>query len=121
NVVERSHYLVLLSRLGIFDRADFDSLLYPGRELFEQWAHAASIIHREAYQFFQPIFEKRRRLPLRYGRQKALGKEPRQVINAVLDQVRKRGPSSSQDFHDTNGRRRTWWNRKPARVALDVL
>ena len=46
HVVQRSHYLVLWSRLGNFDPADFDRLVYAvaDRQLFEGWQHAASII-----------------------------------------------------------------------------
>jgi len=44
NVVARSHYLVMLSRVGLYDPADLDALLYPDRCLFEQWAHAACLI-----------------------------------------------------------------------------
>ena len=38
NVVARSHLLVLWSRLGAFDRADLDTLLWRERWLFEYWA-----------------------------------------------------------------------------------
>jgi uncharacterized protein len=49
NVVARSHLLVLWSRLGSFDRADLDTLLWRERWLFEYWAHAASIVLTEDY------------------------------------------------------------------------
>ena len=49
NVVARSHLLVLWSRLGNFDRADLDTLLWRERWLFEYWAHAASIVLTEDY------------------------------------------------------------------------
>jgi uncharacterized protein len=49
NVVARSHLLVLWSRLGDFDRAHLDTLLWRERWLFEYWAHAASIVLAEDY------------------------------------------------------------------------
>jgi uncharacterized protein len=121
NVVNRSHYLVMLSRAGLYNRADLDALLYPERSVFEQWAHAACLIHKEAYEFLCPVFVERRHNPMRYGREQALGKNPLGVIAGVLDQIRNRGPLGSKDFEDFGNRRRQWWNRKPARVALDVL
>ncbi|HEU4783020.1 MAG TPA: crosslink repair DNA glycosylase YcaQ family protein, partial [Ktedonobacterales bacterium] len=42
NVVRRSQYLVLWSRLGAYDEALFDKLLHPERAIFEYWCHAAS-------------------------------------------------------------------------------
>jgi uncharacterized protein YcaQ len=49
NVVARSHLLVLRSRLGQFDPADIEGLLYRERRLFEYWAHCASIVLTEDY------------------------------------------------------------------------
>lgn len=53
SVVARSHLLVLWSRLGPYDLAHFDQLLWKERALFEYWAHAASIVLTEDYPIFQ--------------------------------------------------------------------
>jgi uncharacterized protein YcaQ len=49
SAVARSHLLVLQSRLGRFDPAELDRLLWEERSLFEYWAHAASIVLTEDY------------------------------------------------------------------------
>lgn len=49
SAVARSHLLVLWSRLGIYDPADLDRLIYADRSLFEYWAHVASIVLTEDY------------------------------------------------------------------------
>jgi uncharacterized protein len=49
SAVARSHLLVLWSRLGLYNPADLDKLLWEDRALFEYWAHAASIVLTEDY------------------------------------------------------------------------
>ena len=49
SAVARSHQLVLWSRLGNYDLADLDTLLWEHRSLFEYWAHVASIVLTEDY------------------------------------------------------------------------
>src|SRR5213593_937046 len=49
SAVARSHMLVLWSRLGPYDRAHLDTLMWQERKLFEYWAHAASIVLTEDY------------------------------------------------------------------------
>jgi uncharacterized protein len=49
SVVDRTHRLVLWSRVGRFDQAELDRLLWQERELFEYWAHCASIVLTEDY------------------------------------------------------------------------
>jgi uncharacterized protein len=53
SVVARNQLLVLWSRLGGFDRADLDTLLWQERWLFEYWAHSASIVLTEDYPIHQ--------------------------------------------------------------------
>ena len=46
-VVRRSQYLVVWSRLGSYDPADLDALMSPvERRLFEGWQHAACLVAR---------------------------------------------------------------------------
>ncbi|MBC7814553.1 MAG: YcaQ family DNA glycosylase [Burkholderiales bacterium] len=49
SAVARSHQLVLFSRLGGYDLAHLDTLLWQDRSLFEYWAHAASMVLTEDY------------------------------------------------------------------------
>ena len=51
--VERTQLLVLWSRLGSYDPAQLDHLLWKERKLFEYWAHAASIVLTEDYPLHQ--------------------------------------------------------------------
>lgn len=47
--VEKTHLLVLWSRLGVFDPKELNKLRFDTKELFEYWAHAASIVLTEEY------------------------------------------------------------------------
>jgi uncharacterized protein YcaQ len=47
SAVARSHLLVVYSRLGPFDQAELERLVYEDRSLFEYWAHEASLVLSE--------------------------------------------------------------------------
>jgi uncharacterized protein len=49
SAVQRSHLTVLWSRLGQYNIADYDALVYEQRALFEYWAHVASFVLTEDY------------------------------------------------------------------------
>ena len=121
HVVARSHYLVMLSRVGLYDRADLDALLYPDRRLFEQWAHAACLIPVEDYAWFAPRIHARREKPLSQYAARRLGGDPQATIDAVLERVRQEGPLASRDFEDPRDGREGWWDWKPAKTALELL
>lgn len=59
--------------------------------------------------------------PIRYGREKSVAPNLQAILRAVLSEVRQQGPLASKYFEDPQKKRGTWWNRKPARVASDVL
>jgi uncharacterized protein YcaQ len=52
SAVQRNHLLVLWSRLGNYDPAQVDRLIYEDRALFEYWAHVASIVATDDYPIF---------------------------------------------------------------------
>jgi len=49
NVLVRSHYLPLFSRLGPYPLSTLDRLVNEQRAAFEYWAHAASLVPMELY------------------------------------------------------------------------
>ena len=59
NVVARTQLLVPFSRLGPYDPAHLDTLLWADRALFEYWAHAASIVLADDYSLFRPHMRER--------------------------------------------------------------
>ncbi|RMF02606.1 MAG: winged helix-turn-helix domain-containing protein, partial [Chloroflexi bacterium] len=127
--VERTQYLVPFSRLGRYDVADLHALLYTDRQLFEYWAHAASIVLTEDY----PIHESY----MRYNRQdlridgsswarwaKTWYAENEPFRQYVLDELRERGPLTSAQLEDrsvTPWGRDGWNNGRNVSRLLDML
>jgi uncharacterized protein YcaQ len=120
-VVDRSHYLVMLSRMGLYDPDDLDALLHPERRLFEGWAHAACLIPVEDHEYFAPTLLARRERPPQAWVERRLGDDPHGLLDAVLQEIREKGPLASRDFEDTRDERGTWWDWKPAKTALELL
>lgn len=120
HVVARSPYFVLWSRLGEYDPAWLDELLYPERQVFEYWAHAASIVPIE----YWPLFRSRMLEHARGERSSWLQWRAgnAEVVAYVLEQIRERGPLGAADFEAPTGHKSGgWWDWKPAKVALDYL
>jgi uncharacterized protein YcaQ len=122
HMVQRSHYLVLWSRLGQYKPADFNRLIYDPdhRRLFEYWQHAASII---------PLTEYRYRLhTMRYYREGSsrwqawLGDASnRAVVEEVRARIQQEGALRAADFKHDGHRGGTWWDWKPAKRALEYF
>ena len=103
SAVARSHRLVLWSRIGNYDLAELDQLLWIDRALFEYWAHAASIVLTEDY----PIH---RRLMQRYATGEATTArdqrfriwltENESLRRHILGELRRNGPLPARAFED---------------------
>ena len=122
NVVERSHYMAVWSRLGPYDKRWLDELLYPDRKVFEYWAHAASIIPIEHYRFFVHTMKSHRQ-NLEANAKRRLG-EKAWLLDKILDEIRRNGPMSTSDFELEErqvGKRGGWWSWSFTKMALEML
>jgi uncharacterized protein YcaQ len=124
NVLVRSHYLPLFSRLGRYAPALLDTVAYAkrGRELFEYWGHEASLIPVD----YQPLLRWRMARAERgegiwQGIYRIALERP-DYVQAVLAEVAARGPIGAGELSDT-GRKggASWWNRSPGKMALEYL
>ncbi|MFW6109308.1 MAG: winged helix-turn-helix domain-containing protein [archaeon] len=119
NVVERAHYLTLWSRLGNYRKKNLDSLTYEDRKLFEYWAHAASYIPIKHYRYYiHAMNERKKELLTRLKKRTGKGRE---LVNRVLNRIKKEGALSSSDFKSKKKGKSGWWNRKNEKVAMDYL
>jgi uncharacterized protein YcaQ len=97
NVLVPAHYLVPFSRLGAYDRALFDEVVYRSRDFTEQWAHEASIVPVETWPLLRHRMESRRVRPR--GFETFMAKNPA-YVERVLAEVRARGPLAADDLPD---------------------
>ncbi len=117
NVLERSHYLPVFARLGHYDRAALDKYTSHSREVFEYWAHEASLIPATHY----PLMRFRMDSNRWEKRLATWAKEERHYVAAILDEVRERGPLSISDLEDPGGRTGPWWGYQKGKIALEWL
>ena len=109
NVLVRSHYLPLFSRLGPYPMELLDDMAYRRRELFECWAHVASLVPVEHY----PAIRWRMCAPT--------GGRPLPGVDAVYQEVVERGPLSAAQLTDPGQRRGPWWGWNDGKRALEWL
>lgn len=118
NVVARSPYLVLWSRLGHYKPEWLDELLAEGK-LFEFWSHAACILPIEDY----PIY-RRYMLDHQYrffhSAPNWIKKHP-EAAEYILSYIREHGETRASDFVRTDGQESGWFNWKVEKVALEAL
>jgi uncharacterized protein YcaQ len=117
NVLERSHYLPMFSRLGSYDRSAFDRWTAGSGELFEYWGHEASLIPVGHYSTFG--FRMDQMKP--WGSIRRLLDERPGYVEGVLQQVRERGPTTVSDLEDAGERGGSWWGYAPGKHALEWL
>jgi len=122
NVVIRSHYLPLYSRLGPYSTKHLDELSQGRRRaLFEYWGHEASLIPLE----FHPLFRWRMARAAAgqglWGGPNSLAREKPQYLAAVLQQVAQHGPLRTSDLSEGGRSHGGWWGWGDGKRALEYL
>ncbi len=121
NVLERAHYLPLFSRLGPYDRALLDRASQRApRRLFEYWGHEASLLPVST----QPLLRWRiaRAASDAWGSMVRVQSERPELVEAVLGQVRERGPVTASELADDKSRRTgPWWDWTDSKKAVEWL
>jgi uncharacterized protein YcaQ len=112
--VERSHLLVLGTRVGAIEPGAVSRLLAAGR-LFEYWAHEACLLAVEDW----PLLRRRMRERRTHHWWGPVIASDRGLASRVLGEIRERGPLGSRHFEGRAGT--GMWRRKPAKQMLDAL
>ncbi|HEX5496971.1 MAG TPA: crosslink repair DNA glycosylase YcaQ family protein [Mycobacteriales bacterium] len=121
NVLCRSHYLPVFARLGDYPRQTLDRLSWGGRrrELFEYWAHEASLVPIR----LQPQLRWRmaRAAETAWGSMTRLARERPGFVEDVYTLVAERGPIGASAIEVERPRPGTMWNWHDGKIALEWL
>jgi uncharacterized protein YcaQ len=118
NVVARSPYLVLWSRVGDYDTVWLDELLVQGK-LFEYWSHEACFLPVEDYRLYRHRMLNAVEMGWHYSQ--SWVESHRAEVDRLLLFIRERGPVRAADFERTDGKAGGWWEWKTEKRALEML
>lgn len=123
NVLVRSHYLPLFSRMGPYAPKLLEEMAYgpPGRRaLFEYWAHEASLIPL----WMQPLFRWRMERAVRGisigPRTSELARTKPRFIESILRRIDAHGAMTASSFESGRGSG-SWWGWSEVKTALEYL
>ncbi|WP_017802466.1 winged helix-turn-helix domain-containing protein [Winslowiella toletana] len=118
NVVARSPYLVLFSRLGHYPQSWLEQTLAEGK-LFEYWAHEACFIPAEDYKLLRHRMLDPVNLGWKYNADWV--QQYAQDIDELLRHIEQNGPVRSADFATAADHKPGWWSWKPHKRHLENL
>jgi uncharacterized protein YcaQ len=122
NVVSRTHYLPMFSRLGAYPRPLLEETAWGGRpQLFEYWMHEASLAPLDT----QPLMRWRMAdAAAGVGVWKGVARflrEHRPFIDRALGEIDRRGPLSASELELGAKGRGGWWGWSEGKRALECL
>lgn len=124
NVLVRSEQLPVFSRLGPHDRTLVRKMDEDG-ELFEYWAHEASLLPSA----LEPLFRHRKERALQggdpnvWGGLRDLHLKRRELVDSVFEEIAARGPVAPSELTVNRGKKREhWgWNWDDAKLGVENL
>ena len=117
NVLVRSQELPLFARLGPHPRDLLPKMLDAG-ELFEYWAHEASLLPIETLPWFRWTMSSKF---IRWAGLRRMAEEHPDVVARVHAMVTERGPIAPSDVAEREGRSGPWWGWDNTQRAFAVL
>jgi uncharacterized protein len=122
NVLVRSHYMPLFSRLGSYAPELLDSAWLgapANRELFEYWGHMASLMAFEMHPLLRwrmaEAADKNEDIFGRHSRARP------GFMQAALDEIRERGALVAREITGAGASKGGWWGWSDGKHALEAL
>jgi uncharacterized protein len=120
NVLSRAHYLPAFSRLGPYPHETLDDLAGRRRELFEYWAHEASLLPVRLHPHLR--WRMAAAEEHAWGSMVRIQRERPGFVSEVLERVRETGPLKASDLAEPRpDRPGSMWNWHAGKVALEWL
>ncbi len=109
SVVARSHQTVLWSRLGVYDLALLDTLLWKEHRLFEYWAHCASLVPTDDYPIHNYLMRTYANDHSAWGnRVRAWIEKNNALRRGILAKLRRDGPVPARTIEGEGFNPRAW-------------
>lgn len=123
NVLVRSHYLPLFSRLGAYPRESLDERGFgqKKRALFECWAHEASLLPLDLHPLIRWRMARARAGNGTYGQMDRFGQEEKRYLKEVFDFVTRNGPTAASELPGGGKAAGSWWGWSRGKLALETL
>ncbi len=123
NVLVRSHYLPVFSRLGHYDHATLDARTFDNkkRAMFECWSHEASLVPLELHPHMRWRMQRARNLDGKYGSMSKFARDEKVFLDSVLEFVRRNGPTAVSDYPDSGKGEGGWWGWSKGKMAFETL
>ena len=118
NIVARSPYLVLFSRLGNYPAQWLDESLARG-ELMEYWAHEACFMPRSDFRLIRHRMLAPEKMGWKY--KDVWMQEHEAEIAQLIQHIHDKGPVRSADFEHPRKGASGWWEWKPHKRHLEGL
>jgi uncharacterized protein len=123
NVLVRSHYLPLFSRLGSYSLGTLDDRAFgrSRRALFECWAHEASLLPLDLHPLMRWRMQRARDGRGTYASMNRFAVEDRALLATALDFVTRNGPTVASEIPGGGKSEGGWWGWSRGKMALETL
>ena len=121
-MVRRSHYVALWSRIDNYSTEILDELCYgKNKKFIEYWYHAACIIPISEFTYRKPHMKIHEQMKSKRWNEWGSLESNRALAENVFNIIQNEGPQKTSNFNNSDKKRGPWWDWKPQKRALEYL